>query len=196
MILSVGLVYLAGVLTLRGFAHVYHLRSEHDQRQIAALVKAVPSLPQDTKVVLLPIQLDEHSVRFSTGKESLLDQLLYGVFENPWSAAPAAQMAYKHAEVEAIASNHWDQLHVAEVDPAPDGSIEQIMINGRRVAISQLLAFTYENDRVVLISPLVLVTPTGREVAIPLPLVEQVWTASTATVAMRMRLEPSVTTLQ
>jgi hypothetical protein len=191
MILSVGLVYLAGVLTLRGFAQVYHLRFAHDQRQISALVKAVPRFPPDTKIVVLPIQLDEHSVQFSTGKESLPDKLLYGVFETTWSAASAMQMIYRHPEIEAIASSHWNHLCFTAVHSLPDGNADQIAVNGSLVATNQLLAFTYENDRAVLVNPLILVDSNGTEISIPLPLVDQVRTATAAVTSRRMKLEPA-----
>jgi len=190
VILGVGLVYLAGVLTLRGFAHLYHLRSEHDQRQIAALVRAVPSLPPDTKVVLLPVQLDEYAVRFVTGTESPADKLLYGVFEHQWSAAPAMQMVYRRPNIEAVASHHWTHLCFSAVHSLPNGDTDQVVVNGSQVATNQLLAFTYEPDRVLLINPLILVDADGTEISVALPLVERVRTAAAVVTSMRLKLAP------
>ena len=190
VILSVGSVYLAGVLTLTGFAHVYRLRAEHDQRQIAALVKAVPSLPTVSKVMLLPIDLDERSVRFSTGKDNPLDTYLFGVFEHSWSAAPAMQMAYKYPEIEAITSNRWGHLRFTGARYSSKGTVNQIVVNGQLVETNRLLAFTYEDDKVVLLNPLILVNSNAAEVGIPLPLVERVRTFSTEVRRISLQLEP------
>ena len=196
VILSVGIVFLAGILTLAGFAQVYRLRAEYDQRQISALMKAAPNIPRDTRIVLLPIHLDERSVTFSTRNDSLLDKYLFGVYETHWSAKAATQMAYKYPEIEAITSNRWDHLRFTEVHTSLNGNVDQIVVNGRPAAINQVLAFTYEDDKVVLLSPLVLASPDGAEVNLPLPLVERVRTSTTEVRRIRLQLEPIANALK
>ena len=193
MLLMVAVVYLSGVITLRGFAHAYRLRWEHDQRQVAALLEAVPRLPQGSPVMLLPLRLDERFLRSSSAVDGGgLNTKLYGVFEVSWSAESAARMAYRYGAVEALPSRgQGHDPHFTKIDVAPNGHVDHITVNGRPVATDQLLAFTYENDRVVLVSPLVLVDDTGAEVSVALPLVERVRTARTAVREMRVRLESS-----
>ena len=69
------------------------------------------------------------------------------------------------------------------------GMLEKV-VNGSQVATSQLLAFTYEPDRVLLINPLILVGADGTEISVALPLVERVRTAAAVVTSMRLQLAP------
>lgn len=193
VMLTVGFVYLMGVVTFAGFAHVYRLRAEHDQRQISALLEAVHGFPLGQKIVLLPIRLDERSVRVSTSGVNLLDKYLLGVFETPWSAADAMRMEQKHPEIEAISSNRWEQMSFTRVHRSPSGHVESIVVNERLVATNVLLPFTYEDEKAVLLDPLVFVTPSGVEISGHLPLVERVRRVNAMVRKLRIEVEPTTT---
>jgi hypothetical protein len=183
-------LYATGIVMFAGFACVYRLRAEHDQRQMTAFLRAVPSLPGDREIVLLPMHLDEHSVRYATGSDSPLDRYLEGAFERVWSAENIARMAYRRPDISAITASHWEEFHFTAVHRAPNSDDSELVVNRRRVPISQLLAFTYADERVVLLSPLVLSGPTGGEISLPLPLVERVRTSESPVKEVRITLEP------
>lgn len=196
VIVAVASVYVVGILILAGFAHVYRFRAEHDQRQMSALIKAAPSLPRASEVVLLPIHLDERSVSHATGRDNRLDLYLEGAFERVWGAENIARIAYKHPDITAITATRWEHFHFTDMHKSPHGDVDEVVVNGRRVAAHQLLAFTYADDRVVLVNRLVLVDSNGTAVNVSLPLVDRVRTSGSAVQEMRFTLEPVVAALQ
>ena len=170
-VLAVGCILLVSSLTMAGIVRVYQLRWDLDQQQLAALQSAIPTLPEDSQVWVLPVALDERSVSPVLGRDVLLDQYVGGVFQAPWSAAGALRMAYRRPDIYAVATNPWNPLRVTGVDRSLNGQVAQITVQDVRVPVAQLLAFTYQQGRVILLSPIVIGTDHGDDIVVDLPLV-------------------------
>ncbi len=163
-------------VTTVGLAKVYQLRYIHSRLQLEALVQQIPAhtLPRDT--VLAPVHLEENSVsRVGTfAWAGTLDRLLFGVFEISWSATPACQVVYARPDLRVITTHRWaNGLHFTGFHDSSErcepGDVE-IELEGQPVCSSRLLAFTYQDQKVILANPLILAYPDGRRIEVALPL--------------------------
>lgn len=184
-----GVTLLVSSLTMAGMVRVYQLRWDLDQRQLAAFRSAIPALPEEGPIWLLPVTLDERSVSPMLGKEVSLDRYLLGVFETPWSASAAVRMEYRQQNINAVASHHWDHLHFTDLVRSPSGQIESLVVQGSEVPVRSLIAFTFREGEVILLDPLVFEASNGDKVTVDLPLVKRYYSAGAKTEAVQLALE-------
>jgi hypothetical protein len=141
---------------------------------VATLQPLVSKVSISELLWLLPIGLDERSVGTYWGRNAALDAYLYGVFETPWSASDAVRLRVGRERVDAVTGNRWVKPRITAVRYSDDGRPANIVVQGTTVPTQQLLAFTYQEGRVILLSPLDLDSSDGKPIAvINLPLVEK-----------------------
>lgn len=184
-----GVILLVSSLTMAGMVRVYQLRWDLDQRQLAAFRSAIPALPEEGPIWLLPVTLDERSVSPTFGKEVSLDRYLLGVFETTWSASGALKIEYRQQNINAVASHRWGRLHITDLVEAASGQIEGLVVQGQEVPIRSLIAFTFREGEVILLDPLILVTSNGEEVIVDLPLTKRYSSMGVNREAIRLPLE-------
>ena len=177
-------------LTMAGLVRTYELRWNLDQKQVATLQPLVSKVPISEPLWLLPIGLDERSVGTYWGRNTALDAYLYSVFETPWSASDAVRLRVGRERVDAVTGNRWVKPSITAVRYSDDGRPANIVVQGTTVPIQQLLAFTYQEGRVILLSPLDLDSSDGKSiVGINLPLVEKLATAGVEMQPYHLQLE-------
>jgi len=132
-----GLMILTTV-TVLGFARSYAARYELDQRQVSAIVRALPAgnLPQDA--VIVPFDNDE---QLFPGRD-YISRLLVGVFETPWSASAVLQAAYSRADFRVITANRWTGMHFG-YEEGSDHLSGRLTIQGQVVPIDRTVLVTY-----------------------------------------------------
>jgi hypothetical protein len=169
-LMAVGLACLLGLqgLMMAGLGRVYQARYAHDQRQLAALAQAVPSLSEDP-VFVLPIDTEEDilaAVATGPGYERLA-QVLFGIFETDWSSASALKMLYRRRNLVVATHSRWVELDFRGIEEGEDGT--QLLFKGRSWSSDITLAFSYEEGQVVLHDVLVAELLDGGQVRIELP---------------------------
>ena len=173
ILMMTGVVLFLCSLTTAGVVRAYELRWHLDQLQVDALGQVMPMLSRVEPVWLLPVTLDEKTVGNSGGPEGKLDRYLDGVFETPWSARDAVRLKFGDRNVQAVTANRWAGLRVTSVDNQKDGA-RTVTIQGTAIPIEHLLAFTYEQGRIILLDPLDITDPGDSQSSIiELPLVTQ-----------------------
>jgi len=174
ILLMMGPVLFVCSLTMAGLVRTYQLRSYLDRRQLEALGPVISLLPRAETLWLLPVGLDETAVSKSWGRTGRLDEFLFGVFEISWSARDAVRLEFGGRNVQAVTSNRWEKPHMTSVLRSQDGHITTFAMQGQAVPAHELLAFTYQQDRLILLSPLELDSPDGHfSASVDLPLVAQ-----------------------
>lgn len=175
--LLVAVVMMLTSLTVAGFVRAYQLRWILDQKQLAALHQVVPQLPDSQRIWLLPIQLDERTVRRYFERDVALDYYLVGVFETTWSGEAAVSLDYQKGNVDVGASNRREKPTVSgvtyEQGKATTLSIPDTFAGGAEVPIDRLIAFTYKKNHVVLLSPITLIRSDSSRIVVNLPLVDR-----------------------
>ena len=184
------MVLLLSSVAMAGLVRTYQLRWELDQRQLAAFRQAFPELPSAGPIWVCPVTLDERTVSAYWGRSAKLDRYLVGVFETDWGTSSAVRMAYRKDEVSAVAANRWDRLRLTAVGRSPEGQVRTVTIQGKVVPVEELLAFTYRGGRVIGLSPLLLLSPDGRDaVMVGLPSVEKLRAPGVPVEPVRFRLD-------
>jgi hypothetical protein len=168
--LAMGSLFFALILLMAGFGRLYQLRSEHDQRQLQALSKAVPRIP-DSGAFLIPIHMDEGFVTAVVPEGENLEQALLGVFEAVWSAGSSVRMLYGVPYVSPVTSSRWSDYDIGGIEG--QGNDTALLINGRSLATALCLAFSYQNGEVILYDWLLVKWPDGRQERVDLPLARQ-----------------------
>ncbi len=189
LLLSGGVIVLSS-LTMAGLLRTYQLRWELDQRQLAALRRAIPTLPSPWPIWFMPVALDERSVSAHIDQETTLDRHLFGVFELPYSASAALDLEYGREDINTITAYPSDRLHVTGLRYSERGQVKSIILQGRVIDVKQLLAFTYQHGDVIVLNPLEISSP-GRSspTAIDLPLTAQVGRTGLQVQSARFSLE-------
>jgi hypothetical protein len=134
----------------------YAARSQLDQRQLAALVRAVPAkyLPGDA--YLVPVHCEEP---LFAGRDTV-NLLLTGVLETPWSAHGALSMAYRRRDFVVHTSNRWLPMTFTRI-PGTDRKADGLKINGTRMPLERTILFTYRDGKGCAIENLTLSEPDG-----------------------------------
>jgi len=179
-------------LAMAGLVRTYQLRWDLDQKQLSALRSAIPNLPKSNPLWLLPVALDERSVSLHVGREALLDQYLFGVFETSWSARDAIRLEYGEQDVHVVTANRWDRLRFTSVQHLEDGRVSAVTVQEKTIPVDHLLTFTYRQGRVIVLNPLVLESPDGSSsTSVHLPLAVQVRSKWLGERAVKLKLERS-----
>lgn len=168
--LGIGGLFVLLMLTMAGFGDLYQLRFAHDQRQLDALARAVPEMPEEY-LFLTPVHLDESSVSRLSAEYRALDRWLLGVFNTDWSAAAAVAMRYGRDDFRAVTGGWKRELKLKGIEW--QGSRANLLVNERVVPADRCLAFSYEGGEVVLHDAIVAELPDGQRVRIELPLARQ-----------------------
>lgn len=171
VLMASGLLCLLQVGTLAGFGQVYRLRSEYDQKQLSALTRAVPQLPEGS-FFLIPFDTDERSVSTSTPGQAPLDWWLLGVFENNWSAGAAVALRYGRQGIVPVTSSRWDKLTIDGVQRL-DGE-PYLLVKGQVLPADRCLVFTYQEDEVILYGSVLVERGDQTQERVALPLARQV----------------------
>jgi hypothetical protein len=164
-----------------GYTHLLAERNRDDEKQISALVSAIPSdsLPKD--VVIIPYKFDTAT--------NASEKLLVGIFEAPWSAEEALKARYRRGDIHAIVSNRWGEWRVSYFN---DGATaERLQIQDTPVPLDRALVVTYENAEAKPVESLLLTTESGETRTINLPLAQQLSTRGVIT-AKTLKLKASV----
>jgi len=166
------------------------LRWDLDPGQLSAFRAAIPNLPDSSPLWLLPVALDERIVSPHFGREALLDRYLFGVFEIPLSASDAIRLEYGERDIHTVAAHRWETLHVTSVQRSESGHVITVTIQGRTIPIDHLLAFTYRQGHLIVLSPLVFSSRNaGSSVVVDLPLVARVRSDGLDVQPVRFNLE-------
>lgn len=173
-LLVAGATLLVSTLIMAGLVRTYQLRWDLDQKQLAAFQKAISVLPDSNPLWLLPVSLDERTVSTILGRPAQLDRWLAGAFELPWSASDAVRMAYGDRDIRSVTSTRWDHLHLTAVQRSRDGQIQALVIQGSTVPVSQVLAFTYHNGRLIMLNPVKIMAEKDAVIDVDLPLTGEV----------------------
>jgi len=190
-VLISGVIMFLTSLTMAGAVRTYQLRSYHDQKELGGLQPIISKIQGTQMLWLLPIGLDEQSFGVDDrGRNAALDAYVFGVFETPWSARDAVRLGLREQGFEAVTANRWVNPQVTSVRYSESGRPTDIVVQGRTVPIRQLLAFTYQQSRVILLSPLDLdPADGGSEAVIDLPLVGQLAEAGIEAQPYHLQLE-------
>ena len=189
LLLTGGILFLS-TLTMAGLLRTYQLRWELDQRQLAALRTSVPTLPTPGPIWFVPVALDERSVSAHIGRETKLDRYLVGVFELPWSASAALDLEYGREDINTMTVYPSNRLHLTGLHRSERGRVTSIILQGRVIDVTQLLAFTYQRGRVIVLNPLEVSSSSGSPpTAIDLPLAAQVARKGAQVQSARFSLE-------
>jgi len=174
VVLMSGVVMFSTSLTMAGVVRTYQLRWYLDQKQLAALQPIISTLPVTQMLWLLPIELDEHSFsNTDRDRYAALEAYVYGVFETPYSGRDAVRLMARKQNAEAVTGNRWARPSMTSIHYS-EGRPTDILIKGMTVPIQQLLPFTYQQGRVILLNPLHISSPNGKPLeVIDLPLVQE-----------------------
>lgn len=162
-------------LSMAGLLRVYQLRWSRDQQQFAAFRAALPALPPG-HVSILAHALDQTIVQSEFGRPTVLDDLLYGLFDTPWAIDRALWLTYGSEKIAMLRKDAFGISHVVGVETDRQDGVTTITFQGTAqtedVPVSQLLAFTYRKNGFAWLDPLVLVQgeKTWR---VSLPLIEK-----------------------
>ncbi len=192
--LRLGLLVVAGwslfnMLGVAGMTRAYQWRWAMDQRQLAALQAAVPELPPVSPVWLWPADVDQRSI--PNGQGGAVDEFLISVYEMSWATEGATRMLYRRPDVHAVTRNLSGSWQLSALERDIQGQVTALTLQHRHVPISKLIAFTWRDERLTLISPLRI--HAGDEVIeIPLPLPETLAKErGLSLTAFEMRLTPA-----
>ena len=189
-LVTIGIAVFVCGLTMAGLLRTYQLRSYLDRRQIDALGQVLPFQPRTKPIWLLPVALDETTVGKSWGSKGRLDEFLFGVFEISWSARDSVRLAFGERDLHVVTSNRWEIPHMTSVQRLDNDQIVALTMQNQSVPISQLLAFTYRQGRLILLSPLKVYSMDGHlSATIDLPLVMQLAQSGFETQPCRFQLE-------
>lgn len=163
---------LANALSMSGLAAVHRLRWERDAAQLSAFRSALPTLPAE-RVYILPHALEQATVSPLLGRPTQLDTLLYGLFDIPWAAAPALDLAYSTERIELAPRDALRQFHITDIQRdgqgRPTGLVFQADGSAQAIPISGLLAFTHRGGRFYWLDPLILhVGTTAETISLPM----------------------------
>ena len=190
ILLTIGAALFLCCLTMSGLLRTYQLRSQLDRRQVDILGQVMPLLPRAKLLWLLPVSLDETTVGKSWGRTGRLDELLFGVFEIPWSAGDAVRLTFGERKIGVVTSNRWETPHMTSIQRFENGDIPAFTMQDHSVPVRQLLAFTYRQGRLILLSPLEIYSRDGHLSArIDLPLVTQLAQTGIEVQPCRFQLE-------
>ena len=192
LVLLAGFSVLLCSLTMAGLVSVRQLRWERDRDQLTALGPAISSLP-DSPIWVVPIALDEITVRPYLGRRTTLDQYLLGVFQIPWAAEPALRMEYGKENLQVIDEDAQGNVHLTGLGYAKNGEIDSLTFGrpagGQEVPITQLLAFSFQRNRLILFKRFTITMPDGTESEVALPLAAQVASPQIVTRTTTLKLE-------
>lgn len=160
-----GVLLLLSTICMLGYAEAFAARSKLDQRQIAALVQALPSqhLPESSYVV--PFQNEERLF----GKDDYVSRLLLGGFETPWSAGAVLEEAYRRNDLQTITANRWDPMQFSYMGDSQPPS-NQLGIQGVSVPVDQTVLFTYRAGSVFLIESITITKSDGAQHTVEFPI--------------------------
>lgn len=160
---------------MAGLLRVYQLRWTRDQEQFAAFRAALPELPPG-HVSLFAHAMDQTIVQSELGRATVLDHLLYGLFDTPWALNPALWLEYGSEKITMLRKDAHGISHVVGVETQGQDKVKMITFQGtsltEAVPVTQLLAFTYRKNGFAWLDPLVLVQG-DKTWRVPLPLVEK-----------------------
>ena len=167
-------------ITMIGFASVFAARSQLDQRQIAAVVRSMPSesIPQDS--YLLPfnpstqVPLKEPNAHIS----GFLD----GVFNASWSADGALAVAYRRIDVHTITSNHWVGMQFSDKDG-------RFLVQGIPVPVERTVLFAYQGDTAAVIEQVTIQHLDGTQHIVRFPVAEALLARGTTSIANLMVID-------
>jgi len=187
--LALAALFVAQLPAMAGFGQVYKLRYEEDQRQLAALAAAVPTLPAG-HVFLLPLVNDEGFAPLTARENEIVEPVLLGVFEADYVAKSAAQLLYhrRGRDIEAVTRSNWRPLSFGGVEG--EGAETVLLINGRAVRADQCLAFSCRQGGVLLHDRLIAELAGGRQVVVELPLARQAGAPGAALEPLTLSVEP------
>lgn len=169
-----GMIIFFTSLAMAGVVRTYQLRSSLDQKQVGGLVQIISRLPANQRLWLLPIHLDERSFGADSTSDAALEAYVYGVFEIPWSARDAVRLITRREEVDAVTGNRWVDPDITSVSYSGGRGPTTLSVQGHLIPIEQLLAFTYQQGHIILLSPLRVESAKGKPVQdVRLPLVEE-----------------------
>jgi hypothetical protein len=154
-------IALCCVFILIGQARIYQLRSQTDMRQVTELISIAPSSTLPAKPVFVPIYLDIRLVSPQDINPQVLDRLLFGAFEIPWAARSILWMEYQRNDLDVVTTHHWTYGMHFKYQPASESTPESLIIEGQTVPLDQIVAFTYQNNKVLLIHKLEITDANG-----------------------------------
>ena len=126
----------------------------------------------------------------SWGPKGRLDEFLFGVFEISWSARDSVRLAFGERDLYVVTSNRWEIPHMTSVQRFDNDHIAALTMQNQSVPVPQLLAFTYRQGRLILLSPLEVYSTDGHlSATIDLPLVTQLAQTGFETQPCRFQLE-------
>jgi Ca2+/Na+ antiporter len=159
------LALVAGAIALAGYGRMYQLRSQQDQQQVEAVVRAIPSsfLPQGAVVV---------PYRFDPEPSGAASKMLTGVFEAWWSTEEALNAAYRRHDLRAIAGNRWGGWDSAFTLRNGPGGLT-IDVQDDRVPLDRLVLLANSNGAVSVIRRLVVHACGGQVSDVTLPAAER-----------------------
>lgn len=173
VVLMSGIIMFLTSLTMAGVVRTYQLRWDLDQKQLYALNPIISKLPVTQMLWLLPIGLDERSFGTDSGQNAALEAYVYGVFETPYSARDAVRLMARKQNLEAVTANRWVKPSITSIHYS-EGRPTDILVQRTLVPVQQLLPFTYQRGRVILLNPLRISSPSGKPLEIiDLPLVQE-----------------------
>ncbi len=175
MVLLLGFM-VGNALSMAGLLRVYQLRWARDQQQFAALRAALPELPRE-RVWLLAHALDQTIVQKEMGRATVLDHMLYALFDTPWAIDRALWLAYASEKIVTVDKDSFGQSHVVGLETDAQGKPKTLVFQGtiqiQKVPVPQLLAFTYRANGFEWLTPLVL-NQGDNGYRVPLPLIEAI----------------------
>ncbi len=189
-LLMAGIVVFFFSITMAGLVRTYQLRWDLDQKQVAAVEPIISGVPAAQLLWLMPVTLDERIVSAYWGREAALDRYIVGVFETPWSATDAIRLRFGERDVHSVTSNRWDRLHLTSVQRPEGGQVRALMIQDVTVPVDNLVAFTYQQGQLVLLTPLEIAYSNGASSTIvDLPLANQIARTELKRQPVRLELE-------
>lgn len=172
--LLVAVIVFISSLTVAGLVKTYQLRWALDQKQLDALRSAIPQLDASRRIWLLPVQLRERTVRPYFEQDIALDYYLGGVFETTWSGAAAVQLAYHRGDIVTGASNRRSSPRISAIKEE-NGRVTNLAFidtfsNNQQVPVNRLIAFTYQQNHVILFDSITIAGVNSDAKKINLPL--------------------------
>ncbi len=138
----------SSAVCMLGYCTTFAARHSLDQRQVAALLEAVPVERLPAGACFVPLEVDERLF----GRDDALSRLLFGVFATTWSANAQLREVYHTPDVQASALNPWLGVRLSEKSAsAPAAGPAQLQFNQVDVHTDRAIPFAYRNGRVWLI---------------------------------------------